>query len=99
MERWIGAIVAVTAVAGGYECVGTGFAFFGNEQLLWFHQDFPALYTAAHMVLHDSGRLLYDTTAVGAEELRLAGHHVGGTGTLAYFNPAFFAALLSPFAA
>ncbi len=83
-------------VAGCYEWLATGFAFFGSERLLWFHQDFPALYTAAHMVAHGGGRLLYDTATVGAEELRLAGHPVGGTGTLAYFNPPFFAALLAP---
>jgi hypothetical protein len=97
--RWRGAIVVAMALAGMYELAATAFAFFGNERLLWFHQDFPALYTAAHLVLHHSGRLLYDTTAVGAEELRLAGHPVGGTGTLAYFNPAFFAALLGPLGA
>jgi hypothetical protein len=95
-RRWMVAVCIAFTVAGCYEWLATGFAFFGTERLLWFHQDFPALYTAAHMVAHGSGRLLYDVAAVGAEELRLAGHPVGGTGTLAYFNPPFFAALLAP---
>jgi cytochrome c oxidase subunit IV len=98
-RRWRAAVCAALVAAGCYEWLATGFAFFGSERLLWFHQDFPALYTAAHMVAHGGGRLLYDTAAVGAEELRLAGHPVGGTGTLAYFNPPFFAAAMAPLSA
>ena len=86
----------VFAIAGGVEAVQTLFAFFGDESLLWFHQDFPALYAAAQMVAGGSGRLLYDTAALADAEIAAAGQPVGGTGVLAYFNPPFFAALLAP---
>ena len=96
VRYWPAAACVAFVGLGCYEWMATAFAFFGSQRLLWFHQDFPALYTAAHMVAHGSGSLLYDRAAVGAEELRLAGHPVGATGMLAYFNPAFFAALLAP---
>jgi hypothetical protein len=87
------------AVAGGVEAVQTLFAFFGDESLLWFHQDFPALYAAAKLVAGGSGRLLYDTASLADAEIAAAGQPVGGTGVLAYFNPPFFAALLAPLSA
>lgn len=91
--RWLFALFAAVAVI---EIVQTATAFFGNESLLWFHQDFPALYAAGKMVAGGSGSLLYDTAALGDAEIAAAGHPVGGTGVLAYFNPPFFAAMLSP---
>jgi hypothetical protein len=93
--RWAW-LFGVFAIAGGTEAVQTLFAFFGDESLLWFHQDFPALYAAAKMVATGSGSLLYDTAALADAEIAAAGQPVGGTGVLAYFNPPFFAALLAP---
>jgi cytochrome c oxidase subunit IV len=85
-------------VVGIAEVAQTGAAFFGNEDLLWYHQDFPAFYTAAHLVTHGGGHLIYDTAAMAAAESEIAGHPVGGTGVLAYFNPPFFALAMAPLA-
>jgi hypothetical protein len=71
-------------------------AFFGDRRLIFYGYDFPAFYAAAHMVAHGSSELLYDAEAVGRTELELVGRPVGGTGVLAYFNPPFFALLLTP---
>lgn len=83
-------------VVGMAELAQTGATFFGRAQLLWYHQDFPAFYTAAHFVANGGGSLIYDTAAVAQGELALAGGPVGGTGVLAYFNPPFFALLMAP---
>ncbi|MDP9239005.1 MAG: DUF2029 domain-containing protein [Chloroflexota bacterium] len=96
--RWIW-LFSVFAVVGLVEIVQTVTAFFGNESLLWFHQDFPALYAAGKMVASGSGALLYDTGALADAEIAAAGHPVGGTGVLAYFNPPFFAAIMAPLSA
>ncbi|HYM15172.1 MAG TPA: glycosyltransferase family 87 protein [Dehalococcoidia bacterium] len=65
---------------------------------LWtgYHQDFPALYAAAQMIATGSGHDIYNMSAVAAAELQAAGHPVGGSGALGYFNPPFFALLLVP---
>ena len=87
---------AAVCVAGLAELAQAGAAFFGSEELLWYHQDFPAFYTAAHLVTHGGGDLIYDTAAMAAAEAELARQPVGGTGVLAYFNPPFFALAIAP---
>jgi hypothetical protein len=88
--------VAALALLGVAEWVQTGATFFGDDRLRWYAQDFPAFYTAAYLVAAGSGHLIYDTTAMAAAELAIAGGPVGGSGVLAYFNPPFFALLLAP---
>jgi hypothetical protein len=66
--------------AGAAWWLQTALAFFGNDSLRWYHQDFPALYTAGRMVADGSGDLLYDTAALASAELAAAGHPVGGSG-------------------
>ena len=89
-------IAALLIVAGALEWTQTAFAFFGHDELMWYHQDFPALYAAGRLVATGSGHALYDTAALARAEVAAAGHPVGGSGVLAYFNPPFFAALLAP---
>jgi Glycosyltransferase family 87 len=96
--RW-GWLFAVFGVVAAVEIMQVVTAFFGNESLLWFHQDFPALYAAGKMVASGSGALLYDTGALADAEIAAAGHPVGGTGVLAYFNPPFFAGMMAPLSA
>ena len=47
--------LGAVCLVGGAELVQTAAAFVGSEQLLWYHQDFPAFYTAAHLVTHGGG--------------------------------------------
>ena len=97
-RRWL-CVFAVFSAVASVEFAQLLTAFLGNESLLWFHQDFPALYAAGKMVASGSGALLYDTGALADAEIAAAGHPVGGTGVLAYFNPPFFAAFMAPLTA
>ena len=95
-KRWMYAVGVLFAVVGVLETIQTVATFFGHDTLRWYAQDFPAFYTAAHLIATGSGDLIYDTTAMAAAELKIAGTPVGGSGVLAYFNPPFFALALAP---
>ncbi len=91
--RWLWAALALVGIAEWTQAVAT---FLGHDRLRWFSQDFPALYAAARLVADGAGAGVYDTRTIAAAELAAAGRPVGGSGVLAYFNPPFFALLLSP---
>ncbi|HEY5476344.1 MAG TPA: glycosyltransferase family 87 protein [Tepidiformaceae bacterium] len=64
----------------------------------WVSGDFVAFFAAARLVAAGAGSHVYELQAVAAVEQAAAGHAVGGTGILPYFNPPFFAWLLRPVA-
>lgn len=64
----------------------------------WVSGDFVAFFAAARLMAAGAGSHVYELQAVAAVEQAAAGHAVGGTGILPYFNPPFFAWLLRPVA-
>ncbi len=94
--RWLWAVLALAGIAEWAQAAAT---FLGHDRFRWFSQDFPALYAAARLVAEGAGAGVYDTRTIAAAELAAAGRPVGGTGVLAYFNPPFFAFILSPLSA
>jgi hypothetical protein len=64
----------------------------------WVSGDFVAFFAAARLIATGAGSHVYQLQAVAAVETAAAGHAVGGTGILPYFNPPFFAWLLRPVA-
>lgn len=90
---------AVLLLAGVAEVTQTVSAVAGFDALIWYSRDFPALHAAATLVAQGSGSLMYNVNAIGNTETQLIGQAVGGSGTLAYFNPPFFAGALAPLAA
>ena len=65
----------------------------------WISGDFVAFFAAAKLVATGTGSQIYQLGPIAAAERAAAGHDVGGTGILPYFNPPFFAWLLRPFTA
>lgn len=99
-RRWplLPSVLAAVGLAacGGAFWLQVGADFFGRRAPFWVSEDFTAFYSAGQLVAHGAGRLLYHPAVVGAAERAAAGHPVGGSGVLAYFNPPFFALLFLP---
>ena len=91
-----GPLLVILVAVGIAEWLQAAFTFAGDHRLIWFHQDFPALYAAGRLVLDGAGDRLYDTPSIAAAEVAAAGEPVGATGVLGYFNPPFFAGLMAP---
>jgi hypothetical protein len=93
--RWFWAVLALLFV-GILWSSPFGAPIFSGSLWTQYHQDFPAPYTAAHLVAIGSGHQLYDLPTIARDEAQFVGHPVGDSGALAYFNPPFFALLLAP---
>lgn len=95
-------IIPATLMAMALAAGGAGFwvqvaaDFFGRRAPFWVSEDFTAFYAAGRLVARGAGSVLYQPALVGAVEHAVAGHPVGGSGVLAYFNPPFFALLFLP---
>lgn len=61
-------------------------------------EDYVAFYAGGKLVLEGRGSDLYNIESISAEEREIMGREVGGTGTLAFFNPPFVALLFTPVA-
>jgi hypothetical protein len=61
-------------------------------------EDYVALYVAGDFVLEGRGADIYDADAIASREHEIVGRGVGGTGSLAFFNPPFVALLFTPLA-
>src|SRR5688572_10608708 len=59
-------------------------------------EDYVVFYAAGGLVREGRGADLYDIEAIVAAEHDAMGRPVGGTGRLAFFNPAFVAAIWAP---
>lgn len=59
-------------------------------------EDYVAFYTSGRMVLEGDGSRLYDEQAITDREHALMGRPVGGSGSLAFFNPPFVALGFAP---
>ena len=72
--------------------------FFGKRDPFWVREDFTAFYAAGRLVNEGLASRVYDLPLVGWVEHVAAHGPVGGTGTLPYFNPPFFALPFAPLA-
>ncbi len=61
-------------------------------------EDYVAFYSAGKLVLEGNGSDIYDIDTLAAKEHEVMGREVGGTGTLAFFNPPFVALFYAPLA-
>jgi Glycosyltransferase family 87 len=61
-------------------------------------EDYVAFYSAGKLVLEGNGADIYDIDVLAATEHDVMGREVGGTGTLAFFNPPFVALFFAPLA-
>ena len=61
-------------------------------------EDYIAFYSAGALVLEGKGSEIYDIDVLAAKEHEIMGREVGGTGTLAFFNPPFVALFFAPLA-
>lgn len=94
--RWSTGLTIALALAGVVP-----WSLFARDLLFgrdWVSGDFIAFFAAARMMASGAGSHVYELQAVAAAEQVAAGHAVGGTGILPYFNPPFFAWLLRPVA-
>lgn len=73
-----------------------GADFLGRRDPAWIGEDFTAFYAAGTLVASGLAPKLYDTGAIASVEHVAAGHAVGGSGSLPYFNPPFFALAFAP---
>jgi hypothetical protein len=89
-------VAALVAVFAGTVWAHGGSMFSPIAKWSGYRQDFTAPYAAAQMIVSGSPHQIYNVSAVAGVEARLAGSPVGGTGVLAYFNPPFFAFMLTP---
>jgi len=60
-------------------------------------EDYVAFYAAGRLVIEGNGQDLYEGATISAREKELMGRPVGGTGSLAFFNPPFVALGFAPF--
>ena len=70
--------------------------FFGKSDPFWAREDFTAFYAAGSLVRQGAGPHIYDPGWIAFAEHVAAGRDVGGSGVLYFFNPSFFAGLMSP---
>ena len=91
-------LVVAFLAAGVWPWKEGGADFLGRRDPYWISEDFAAFYSAGTMVTAGVGAKLYDVNAVGHVEHAVAGHPVGGSGVLPYFNPPFFALVFAPLA-
>lgn len=84
------------AAGGAVFWVQLGAEFLGRHASFWASEDFTVFYVAGRLVAEGAGSFLYHPAVVGAVERAVAGGPVGGSGSLAYFNPPFFALLFLP---
>jgi hypothetical protein len=94
--RWTVGLTIALALAGAVP-----WSLFARDFLFsrdWASGDFIAFFAAARLVASGAGSHVYELQTVAAAEQAAAGHAVGGTGILPYFNPPFFAWLLRPVA-
>ena len=61
-------------------------------------EDYVAFYAAGQLVLDGNGADIFDIEVLSATEREVMGREVGGTGTLAFFNPPFVALFFAPIA-
>ena len=91
-----GAVCLALVAAGAGPWIEVAAAFLGRRTPFWIAEDFTAFYAAAKLIISGSGHRIFDISAIAAAERAAAGHQVGGTGVLAYFNPPFFALAFAP---
>ena len=100
LSAWTCALgLTVAFIAGGagpwIEAIAD---FFGKRHPFWVREDFTAFYAAGRLVNDGMASRMYDLSLVGWIEHLAAHGPVGGTGTLPYFNPPFFALPFAPLA-
>jgi hypothetical protein len=61
-------------------------------------EDYVAFYVAGEFVLDGNGANIYDADALATREHEIVGRKVGGSGSLAFFNPPYVALLFAPLA-
>jgi hypothetical protein len=61
-------------------------------------EDYVAFYVAGEFVLEGNGSSIYDAEVIAEREHEIVGREIGGTGSLAFFNPPFVALMFAPLA-